>query len=47
MRRQSITLFDFGWKVCMGWLNFFCHPYMSVDDCQSALSIDLGITDKF
>ena len=47
MRRQSITLFDFGWEICTGWLKFFAKLGISVDGRQSASSIDLGVTDKF
>lgn len=43
---QNITFFDFRWE-CMRSTNFFASLRMSMNNCESIMSIDLGATNKF
>ena len=46
-RRQSIDFFYFSWE-CVHQVNQTFHPlHISTNDYESAVSIDLGVTDKF
>jgi len=45
-RWQSITLFDFSWECACG-TKFFAALNMSMNDCESIMSIGLGATNKF
>ena len=48
MRRQSVAFFDLSWEwAYIRWFRIFPAPYMPVNDYQSTVSIDFGVTNKF
>ena len=45
-RRLSVALFSFSWNMRISELEFFTPLHMSTTDCESAVSVDLGVTNQ-